>query len=98
MATDKLLLDSVRDYIDQIREEGMDGLPVKNRPVPPARRDARPASTVAAPSAPATARSVDLFSKYPGLEKTADLVALREFIGDCTRCKLHGGRTNLVFG
>jgi uracil-DNA glycosylase len=26
------------------------------------------------------------------------LVAIRAEIGDCTRCKLHSGRTNLVFG
>jgi DNA polymerase len=26
------------------------------------------------------------------------LAALRKDIGDCTRCKLHGGRTHLVFG
>lgn len=40
----------------------------------------------------------ELFYRYPGLEKTADLPALREFIGECTRCKLHSSRTNLVFG
>lgn len=31
-------------------------------------------------------------------DKPAALVALREDIGDCTRCVLHKGRTNLVFG
>lgn len=30
--------------------------------------------------------------------KSASLAALRAEIGDCTRCKLHTGRTNLVFG
>ena len=29
---------------------------------------------------------------------TATLEAVREDLGECTRCKLHGGRTNLVFG
>ncbi len=29
---------------------------------------------------------------------TATLQAVREDLGECTRCKLHGGRTNLVFG
>ena len=28
----------------------------------------------------------------------AELKRIREEIGDCTRCKLHAGRTNLVFG
>jgi DNA polymerase len=36
--------------------------------------------------------------RYPALEETANLDALREFIGACTRCKLAPGRTNLVFG
>ena len=104
MPTDKLLLDSVRDYIAQMREEGLDGLPMKDRPAAPVRTDSRrsaivdgPPPAVVASSAP-DAGSVDLIAKYPGLEKTDDLVALRDFIGDCTRCKLHGGRTNLVFG
>ena len=26
------------------------------------------------------------------------LDAIRQDLGDCTRCKLHGGRTKLVFG
>ena len=26
------------------------------------------------------------------------LIAIRQELGDCTRCKLHSGRTNLVFG
>jgi len=30
--------------------------------------------------------------------KTMTLEEIREEIGDCTRCKLHEGRTNLVFG
>ena len=83
----------------------MDGLPMKDRPIASARADARrstnvassPTPVVAAPSAPAASRA-ELFSKYPGLDKTDDLPALRDFIGNCTRCKLHSGRTNLVFG
>lgn len=39
---------------------------------------------------------------YQGKKKRADhltsLEALRAFIGDCQRCKLHKGRNNLVFG
>ena len=52
---------------------------------------------VAAPGQTAGVPS-ELFYRYSGLEKTADLPALREFIGECTRCKLHSSRTNLVFG
>ena len=42
--------------------------------------------------------ATDLFYLYPGLEKTGDLAALRDFIGECTRCKLAPLRTNIVFG
>ena len=31
-------------------------------------------------------------------DKAASLKAIRADIGDCTRCRLHKGRTNLVFG
>jgi len=59
----------------------------------------KPAPSAApSPTTQAAAAPVELFYRYPGLEKTADLAALREFIGECTRCKLHPLRTNLVFG
>jgi DNA polymerase len=50
------------------------------------------------PLAPPKNAADKLSYRYPGLEEVADLDALREFIGDCTRCKLAPGRTNLVFG
>ena len=34
----------------------------------------------------------------PKVELAGTLKEIREEIGDCTRCKLHAGRTNLVFG
>jgi DNA polymerase len=84
----------------QLNEEGLEGIPFE----PPAPQPAAaPQSTVDAPTsltrqAKAGAAGPELFSVYPGLEKTRTLEALREFIGDCTRCKLAPGRTNLVFG
>ena len=107
LAENQLLLDSVHDYLDQIREEGMDGLPMTERP-PNLPND------VTSNSAPARTRkesTIDTLSRiepssemnstesrYPGIENTDDLASLREFIGECTRCKLHRGRTNIVFG
>ncbi|MGC2424990.1 MAG: uracil-DNA glycosylase, partial [Nitrospirota bacterium] len=35
---------------------------------------------------------------YPGLSAVKTLDGLRDFIGDCKRCKLCQGRTNIVFG
>ena len=36
--------------------------------------------------------------KKKGAGNFTSLKALRTFIGDCQRCKLHNGRNNLVFG
>ncbi len=123
-----ILLASLRDYVEQLREEGLEGPPAvessaaphqspRSQTVgePPQEPTAAPLAAAskapadddrpAAPPAVARASSAaprsapdDLFYLYPGLEKTADLAALREFIGDCTRCKLAPKRTNLVFG
>src|ERR1700676_490777 len=94
------LIATLRDYVEQLREEGMEGLPA----AAPSTRATQPrASAPGAVETPVTAtaaapRSVELFSKYPGLEATSSLENLREFIGDCTRCKLAPFRKNLVFG
>jgi uracil-DNA glycosylase family 4 len=120
------LIASLRDYVEQLREEGMEGLPAPSAfiaratpvggPESPSARSAPPhhtatadardefglrtAASAALPPAttPATGAPVELFYRYPGLERTANLESLREFIGECTRCKLHPLRTNLVFG
>ena len=51
---------------------------------------------------PATLKYLDrgLQKSYRGsdLSRINSLKQLREFIGDCKRCKLSGSRTNLVFG
>jgi len=93
----KLIIDSIRDYTAQLIEEGLEGLPAP--PVVPARpaTSAVPTSTPAAAIAP-PAGANELSTLYPGLGETADLTALRSFIGQCQRCKLHSGRTHLVFG
>lgn len=100
----RVLIDSISDYLEQLKEEGLEGVPFQPppsqaaaaveaiAPAPPVKPAARPHS-----KAPLEAGR-ELFSVYPGLEKTETLEGLREFIGDCTRCKLAPGRTNLVFG
>jgi uracil-DNA glycosylase len=47
-------------------------------------------------SAPAT--PLPVLPPIDAKDKPAALVALREHIGDCTRCRLSKGRTKLVFG
>jgi uracil-DNA glycosylase len=105
-------LASLRDYIEQLREEGIEGLP-RTAPMPHTsstvavqRRSAPAAASVAVAPAPVlpaaeaapSAAAPELFYLYAGLEHPADLGELREFIGDCQRCKLAPRRTNLVFG
>jgi DNA polymerase len=64
-----------------------------------------PAATTQAPEAEAaipviSAREASLFeSPLPIVQdKPAALKVIREDIGDCTRCRLHKGRKNIVFG
>jgi uracil-DNA glycosylase len=113
------LLASIRDYLEQLREEGLEGVPApakaasisqtpaiskatvaKAPPVALARSatSSSPAAPPPSASTPAPAASMDLLYRYPGLEKTEDLEATRTFIGECTRCKLHPFRHNIVFG
>lgn len=46
-------------------------------------------------SAPAAPKPVIVSNPAP---LSGGLAAVREELGDCTRCKLHAGRTNIVFG
>jgi uracil-DNA glycosylase len=69
-----------------------------SRPSAPPPPTPSPVSATRVTAAPAQSAPGELFYLYPDLEKTADLAALREFIGECTRCKLAPKRTNLVFG
>lgn len=41
---------------------------------------------------------VTMEATVPGVASASDLAALAGAIGDCRRCRLAGGRTNLVFG
>lgn len=94
------LVATLRDYVEQLREEGMEGLPAAvpaTQSTHTAASAPAPIETAATPPAGVTT-STELFSKYPGLEATSTLENLREFVGDCTRCKLAPFRTNLVFG
>jgi DNA polymerase len=104
----RLVLDSIRDYLGQLAEEGLEGLPAPT-PARAAATQAAPAGSALAidgassraattsPPRPAPA-PVELLSRYPGLEKTTTLEELSAFIGDCKRCKLAPLRTHLVFG
>ncbi|HZP46414.1 MAG TPA: uracil-DNA glycosylase [Candidatus Binataceae bacterium] len=108
-ARDRITLQaSLRDYLEQLREEGLDGLPIAAphpRVEPSAALQAAGSSAAGATPSDSTpetrstaAGGGDLFYRYPGLAQTANLDELRDFIGDCQRCKLAPLRTKLVFG
>jgi uracil-DNA glycosylase len=82
--------------VDYYREMGIHDF--YRRPVPesPAGEVAEPAAEAEIAAGPA----VSLFdSPLPVMtDKKAALQAVREDIGDCTRCRLHKGRKNIVFG
>ncbi|HKF29990.1 MAG TPA: uracil-DNA glycosylase [Candidatus Binataceae bacterium] len=98
------LIATLRDYVEQIREEGLDGLPNERSDAAlggaaePARLRGTAAASAASRVPAQAARAVELLSKYPGLESQSSLEQVREFVGDCRRCKLWPMRTNLVFG
>jgi len=54
--------------------------------------------TVVAPAAPPAVKEAVKSPATVQSGKPATLESIREEIGDCTRCKLHKGRTNIVFG
>jgi DNA polymerase len=66
-----------------------------------ARKLAPAAKPVAAPAAaPSIVAPTALPSLFESIDRIADdtLPRIREDIGDCTRCKLHKARTNIVYG
>ena len=49
-------------------------------------------------SAQGSLRISDEFADPPAADPAARLAEIRQDIGDCSRCKLHQGRTHVVFG
>jgi uracil-DNA glycosylase family 4 len=55
------------------------------------------AGTVSGQASRATV-SLEALMEEPSIREAVDLTSLREALGDCQRCKLCSGRTNIVFG
>jgi DNA polymerase len=107
------ILASLRDYVEQLREEGVEGLPAGELALTNeatmqsggsgmrerSRAEISPESGSSSAGRVTTSSKVDgAPGLYAGIEETTDLSSLRAFIGNCQRCKLAPGRTNLVFG
>src|SRR6266446_3653348 len=82
----RTIIASLRDYVEQLREEGMEGVPASARAPAATAATSKPAARSVA--AAGSSAPTELFYLHPGLEKTSDLTGLREFIGECQRCKL----------
>ena len=80
----------------------VDSPPVGTRPAGGGGHPVLPAASVASPPVATTATLESQVASGKAdaarVATTATLEAVREDLGQCTRCKLHGGRTNLVFG
>ncbi len=79
------IADSLQRYVEVLKESGVDGLP-RALSGPQAARAAGSAEDRLAAPADSNRQALD------------SLVALREAIGDCRRCKLCEYRTRIVFG
>lgn len=91
MNADSEIIDIVRQLKTELEWAARTGVVVED-PAPTAtkRDDKRPMTPPQADN-----------SSVPSITRSAgplSLVDIREEIGDCTRCKLHAGRKNIVFG
>ena len=93
------MLEETRRHLLWLRDSGFDELPAASKAQPPPRaasaRAPLPPGEAGARPAPAGQGAFSLGDKGCGSEP---LLAIRRELGDCTRCKLSGGRTHLVFG
>jgi len=80
------LVAAVRARVEYDRELGVLGYPERTTAAP-----------AAEPVRATVATETDLFTA-PGLQRAQSLEAVRTELGDCTRCKLSGHRTQIVFG
>jgi uracil-DNA glycosylase len=85
---------AVRDYVRYLQQLGVTTLPVSLTPQPPATAasvplEIAPASQESPPERAAASAPVTL---------SAQLAQLAASVRDCQRCRLHQGRTHVVFG
>lgn len=118
---------SLRWYLESLKESGVTGLPVAQRPLPETFASSEPPHAPAQSTVTSSLRPPSLMQSQPAvsppvslpakreevsamrtpttdlfasaaLDKVSSLEGLRAEIGDCHRCKLCHGRTNIVFG
>jgi len=85
------LVSGLRAWVEDLASSGVDGFPRSSE-----RRDTAPRSSSAAAMAKDTSSAAKLALDHG--EQAGALATIRDEIGDCRRCKLCHGRTNIVFG
>lgn len=95
----RAVLADLRAQVEWQRACGLSWLPLRGaaQPSPSPPGSAPEARSPCAPRPPVAPAAAPLPGD-PALEAIASLEGLRAHLGDCQRCKLAGGRTNLVFG
>lgn len=83
---DKKIARDIKGYLCYLRDIGIEELPIKKSTVKSQQSEGKDTATD-----PRTTTS----SLHPS---ALSLESVREELGDCKRCKLHKGRTNIVFG
>ncbi|MGB8930301.1 MAG: uracil-DNA glycosylase [Anaeromyxobacteraceae bacterium] len=99
------LAEETRRHLLWLREAGFRDLPVPAAPVttrPVSPPLARPPASLATPDVPVSPVTpiAGTISRGPDERGCGSepLLSIRRDLGECTRCKLSGGRTHLVFG
>lgn len=86
---------AARGWLEELREEGIEARS-QCASAPPARAPTAPARPAPAPSTAAQQELLGAGAAPWGERPT--LAAVREALGECTRCRLSQGRTQIVFG
>lgn len=81
----------VRAYLEREMALGLEELPLRVATPPPG---SRPAPT----AQPVLPSALSELLVEPAIRTASSLEQLRDVLGDCRRCKLCNGRTNVVFG
>ena len=90
------LLASARELLGELMEEGVDHIDRPRLKTPDLKPEAAVVGTPEGQPQPLAPGAIATEKPIPG-EHTS-LAEVRETLGDCTRCPLHEGRTQIVFG
>jgi DNA polymerase len=83
------LVAAARAFVEELAEEGVTALPAASSAQGP---------VAAAAPLPAATVQAEWITPDLGLGDQPGLEQVRDALGDCTRCPLHEGRTQIVFG